>query len=224
VNLAQGADRSLSTCPLVRWVTKDCGKLTKVTGKDDAAQRLQRGIETRQKELQDTEEFVAKAASGLGRRAAITKIITIGGGALVATRELATRIWGSGSTTIAVIYTLVGVAISTAAAMEAAFRWDSRSGALTGAASAVRTATRRADSLWKRSVPSARLQGADAEVSALQSVLDLQDVGLDAAHDRAAAHGINISAALTSRSDFSWKVITTTQSEDEDPRRSDYPA
>lgn len=161
---------------------------------DQHARRLQDGITTRQTELRKSEAAVATTASVLEKRALVGKVLIITGGAVVATRELASQLWGAGNTGAAVAYTLVGVMISAVGALEAAFRWEGRSSEMKALAAATRGTVRKADSLWQREVPSAKDDA--GSVVALQRVMDLQDEGLDTLHERAAGLGINITMEL----------------------------
>jgi hypothetical protein len=158
------------------------------------ARRLQDGITTRQTELRQSEAVVATAAYRLEKRALIGKVLIITGGAVVATRELASQLWGEGNTAAAVAYTLIGVTISAVGALEAAFRWEGRSSEMKALAAATRGTVRKADSLWQREVPSAKDDA--SSVIALQRVMDLQDEGLDTLHERAASLGMNITLEL----------------------------
>ena len=60
---------------------------------DQHARRLQDGITTRQTELRKSEAAVATTASVLEKRALVGKVLIITGGAVVATRELASQLW-----------------------------------------------------------------------------------------------------------------------------------
>lgn len=95
---------------------------------------LQSGINDRQQELQGVTDILARSARQLSRRGMASKVILVLLGALVATRETATQIFGASNNGAAVTYALLGTAVAVVAGLDAAFKWDTRGAELTALA------------------------------------------------------------------------------------------
>ncbi len=154
---------------------------------------LQSGINDRQQELHGVTDILAKSARQLSRRGMVSKVILVLLGALVATRETATQIFGSSNNGAAVTYALLGTAVAVVAGLDAAFKWDTRGAELTALAARCQAAIRSVDSRWHRQVGSAT---GDEQAAGALDLLEIQDERLAEAQERAAALGVNLTVEV----------------------------
>ncbi len=97
-------------------------------------------------ELDAVGNILAKTAQKLTFRSSWVKALVIILGALVATREVANQLIGASSSVNIVIYTIIGLLITAAAGLEAAFKWENRSAELRTLAATCRIAKRQSAS------------------------------------------------------------------------------
>ncbi len=125
---------------------------------------------------------MARIAERLSVRTMIVKTLLIFLGALVATREVASVVFGVNNIAVIVIYTLIGVLIATLAGLEIAFRWENRSIELKNLAANTRTE--------RRKLESAIVKHNTALAS--ESLLDALDKQSSETQEKAASLGVNI--------------------------------
>ena len=138
---------------------------------------------------------LAKIAERLSVRSMIVKTLLIFLGALVATREVASGVFGVNNIAVIVIYTLIGVLIATLAGLEVAFRWENRSVELKNLA-----ANTRAE---RRKLESAIVKNNTALAS--ESLLDALDKQSSETQEKAASLGVNIVLAAPTQA-RTWKI------------------
>jgi len=112
--------------------------------------RLQHGINDRQKELHHAADIIASSAQRQRRASAISKVVIIILGAIAATSGAATQIAGEKSVPVTIIYTAVGLLIATVGGIEAAFKFGDRGAELTTLAATCQSTLREIDSRWKK--------------------------------------------------------------------------
>jgi hypothetical protein len=156
--------------------------------------RLQRGINDRQKELHHAADILASSAQGLRRSSAISKVVIIILGAIAATSGAATQIAGEKSVPVTVFYTVVGLLIATVGGIEAAFKFGDRGAELTALAAACQSTLREIDSRWKKEVGST--YDPTTRTEAQKTLLDIQDQKLNEIQERAARLNVNIALKL----------------------------
>jgi hypothetical protein len=146
------------------------------------SQNLDTLINHRIEELRSTGVTLARIAERLSVRTMIVKTLLIFLGALVATREGASVVFGVNNIAVIVIYTLIGVLIATLAGLEIAFRWENRSIELKNLAANTRTE--------RRKLESAIVKHNTALAS--ESLLDALDKQSSETQEKAASLGVNI--------------------------------
>jgi hypothetical protein len=112
--------------------------------------RLQRGINDRQKELHHAADILASSAQRQRRLSTISKVVIIILGAIAATSGAATQIAGEKSVLVTVFYTVIGLLIAAIGGIEAAFKFGDRGAELTSLASVCQSTLREIDSRWKK--------------------------------------------------------------------------
>jgi hypothetical protein len=155
--------------------------------------RLQHGINDRQRELHSAADIIAASAQHQRRSSAISKVVIIILGAIAATSGAATQIAGQKSVSVTVFYTVIGLLIAAVGGIEAAFKFGDRGAELTILAAACQSALREIDSRWKKEVGPAT---GPNRASAQQSLLDIQDQKLNEIQERAAKLNVNIALKL----------------------------
>ena len=158
---------------------------------------LQRGIQERQEELHRIATLLGQVARTEGRRAAFSKVATIVLGAFVATNAVATKLWGDNSLVITIVYTVTGLVIAAVSSLEAAFKLESRSGALRTLAARCQSTIWQIDSEWQKSVgwyeeKSIDFHVEEVRLQAARALLDKQDTTLGEVQTKAADLGINV--------------------------------
>jgi hypothetical protein len=156
--------------------------------------RLQRGINDRQKELHHAADIIASSAQRLRRASAISKVVIIILGAIAATSGAATQIAGEKSVPVTIIYTAVGLLIATVGGIEAAFKLGDRGTELTALAATCQSTLREIDSRWNKEVGST--VDPTAQDEAKKALLDTQDQKLNEIQERAAKLNVNIALKL----------------------------
>ena len=156
--------------------------------------RLQRGIEDRQKELHHAADIIASSAQRLRRASALSKVVIIILGAIAATSGAATQIAGEKSVSVTIIYTAVGLLIATVGGIEAAFKFGDRGAELTTLAATCQSTLREIDSRWKKEVGST--VDPTAQEEAKKALLDTQDQKLNEIQENAAKLNVNITLKL----------------------------
>jgi hypothetical protein len=154
---------------------------------DEAMNSLQRGIERRQKELHDVAERIARHGFRLSRLSSGLRLATITLGAIAAAKGTFDAAFGSPGTTM--LFSFLGIAISIAAGIEAAFNLQKRGAELTLLASTCQSLARRLDSDWRSKIGSVFDQDVRA---ALRELIAAADDKLDATQKDAARLGVNI--------------------------------
>jgi hypothetical protein len=155
--------------------------------------RLQRGINDRQKELHHAADILATSAQRQRRLSAISKVIIIILGAIAATSGAATQIAGEKSVPVTVFYTVIGLVIAATGGIEAAFKFGERGAELTALASVCQSTLREVDSRWKKEVgPAVEPRRTEAQ----KELLDIQDQKLTDIQERAAKLNVNIALQL----------------------------
>lgn len=157
---------------------------------------LQTGIQERQQELHRIAELLGKAAHMAGQRAALSKVLTIVLGAVVATQGVAAKIWGDGNTAIVIIFTLIGLCIAAISGLEAAFKTESRASGLRSLATRCQVTIFQIDTQWRKLVGWYEEVGGDVRfeegrIKAAQTLLDMQDQMLSDVQSKATELGIN---------------------------------
>lgn len=125
---------------------------------------------------------LAKIAERLSVRSMIVKTLLIFLGALVATREVASGVFGVNNIAVIVIYTLMGVLIATLAGLEVAFRWENRSVELKNLAANTQAERRKFESAIVK----------NNTALASESLLDALDKQSSETQEKAASLGVNI--------------------------------
>ena len=146
------------------------------------SQNLDTLINHRIEELRSTGVTLAKIAERLSVRAMTVKTLLIFLGALVATREVASGVFGVNNIAIIVIYTLIGVLIATLAGLEVAFRWENRSIELKNLAANTRAERRKLESAIAK----------NNTALASESLLDALDKQSSETQEKSASLGVNI--------------------------------
>jgi Protein of unknown function (DUF4231) len=155
--------------------------------------RLQRGINDRQKELHHAADILASSAQQLRRRSAISKVVLIVLGAVAATSGTAAQIAGENSSAVTIFYAAIGLVIAAVAGIEAAFKFGDRGAELTILAAVCQSTLREIDSDWQKDVGNA--SGIE-RTTAQQKLLDIQDQKLNDVQERAARLSVNIALKL----------------------------
>lgn len=139
-------------------------------------------VDQRIEDLRSTGVNLAKIAKRLSVRAMTVKTLLIFLGALVATREIATQLFGVTNNAVMVSYTLMGVLIATLAGLEAAFKWENRSIELKNLAADCRNRRRKLESTIYKT-------DGTLDRENLLDTLDNESAGVQ---EKAASLGVNV--------------------------------
>jgi hypothetical protein len=156
--------------------------------RDDALGTLQRGIEHRQRELNQMTVALADEEASLSRLANSIRVTTIVLGAAIALRELIGRALTSPIT--AVVFTCLGAAVSVIAGLESAFKFTSRSTEMRVLAAQCQATSREVDTKWRLTV--AAEQDPDRKILGARALMEIQDQRLGDVQTRAVALGLNV--------------------------------
>lgn len=151
---------------------------------------LQEGISTRQSELKNVADILARAAQKNMRIAAWVRVMLISLGAFAATQSAWEQAFTGYKENAFIIFTLLGVVIAVLAGLEAAFKFEAKGTELNLLAASCQSTVRRTDSTWYKQVgiapnPNDRVTGA-------MQLIELQDTKLSEIQEKAAAIGVNI--------------------------------
>lgn len=150
---------------------------------------LYKMIDIHLNELDAIEKILAKTAQKLTLRATWAKVLVIVLGALVATREVASQLIGASSAVNIVIYTIIGLLITTAAGLEAAFKWENRSAELRTLAATCRNTKRQNTNQLSEILA---IETNQDRLAALKKLLDSLGEKVGEVQEKAATLGINI--------------------------------
>jgi len=156
---------------------------------DNAMTALQAGIEARQSELHDAALTIAMAAKRRTSRSNGFKIATVLLGALTAAKGTFDVIFGAGNHWSLGVFTVLGIAISACAGIEATFKYEKVGAELTLLAATGHAAVRWLDTEWRNTI------GSDGEADPLEAarrLLTAADEKLAAIQEGAAKLGVNI--------------------------------
>ena len=156
---------------------------------EHAIERIQSGVSHRQDEIRKSAVHLGERAKLNNRAATVAKVMLVAFGALAATKSTADQILGTGSTSSAAVYAILGVLTAIVAGISAAFEFDRRSAQMTQLAAEAWSAVREADTQWRHQVVMA--QPHEAPGAALE-VIDFQDSKLADIQARAARLGVNV--------------------------------
>lgn len=157
---------------------------------------LQEGISARQQELQRVADILAKAAQGYRRYAGFIRVGLIFFGAIAATQASWEKAFTGYAQYSFIIFTLLGVIVTTLAGLEAAFKFEAKGAELNLLAASCHSTVRRTDATWYKQVGTATNQ-AD-QLAGAMSLIELQDTKLSEIQEKAANSGVNITLAIRS--------------------------
>jgi hypothetical protein len=161
---------------------------------DEYFERLQKGIDRRQAELQRIAGSLSVHARRLTLRASAAKVLLVTLGAFSASKAVADQLFGANSGGSLVVYSLAGILTATIAGLEAAFRWDRRSVDLGVLAALCVAHMREADTMYRSSVFAASPGYEKTEAAA--KVLNRQDALLTEVEAASTKAGVNITFEL----------------------------
>lgn len=165
-------------------------------GSGSKIEMLQEGISARQHELQKVADILARAAQGYKRTAACVRVLLILCGALAATQTAWEQAFASYKEHGVIIFTLLGIAITVLAGLEAAFKFEARGAELNQLAASCHSTVRKTDATWYKQVGIAA--NYDDRVAGSMSLIELQDTKLSEIQEKAAASGVNITLEIRS--------------------------
>jgi hypothetical protein len=159
---------------------------------DERAVRLfQNGISQRQKELHRVAEILGREAKDKANVSAGTKVITIILGAIVATQGVVVKVLGTD--TAVLFLSAIGVVISAATGIEAAFKLEKKSAELEVLAAECQSTIWQTDSEWYLF---AAAETTDEKIKAGQKLMARQDKALAEVQRRAAQLQVNITSKV----------------------------
>ena len=161
---------------------------------EDQMRMLQGSISARQEELHNVTDTLAAAAHRVGQRAIASRVALVFLGALVATRETATQIFGGDTIGVVVLFTFAGLVIAVIAGLEAAFKWENNAAELRTLAATCQSTLRQVDSQWQKQIGTAVSD--ESRIDAARQLLDVQDAKLAEVQQQAARFGVNITLAV----------------------------
>lgn len=153
-------------------------------------QMLQQAISERQNELQRVADILAKAAQKFRRIAAWIRVLLILCGAMAATQSAWDQAFSGYKEHSFLVFTVLGVLITTLAGLEAAFKFEGKGTELNLLAASCHSAVRKTDACWYKQVGIAPTQ--EERIAGAMSLIELQDVRLSEIQERAAGCGVNI--------------------------------
>lgn len=122
------------------------------------------------------------------------KVVLIFLGAFVATKEVASQLFGASNVASMVIYTLAGVLVSVIAGLDAAFKWAQSSADLKSLAASCQISRIDAQSALQKALA---IKGDDDRQAALEKLVDTLTKSLEDIYGKATALGINIVLEIT---------------------------
>lgn len=155
--------------------------------------RIQEGLNDRQKELQEVKGIVARKAQKLSTYSSISKVVIVILGALAATKGTADQILEASGDLTSIIYASIGVFVAAIAGLEAAFKFESRAEKLRALATDCQSSLREADSIWYKQVEGSPLE---KQLDAAKAIMELQDARLIEIQEKASSLGVNIPLKL----------------------------
>lgn len=147
-------------------------------------------------DLSDAEAALAGDAEWNSLFSAFGKVLLIFLGAFVATKEVASQLFGANNTANIVIFTLAGLVIAVIAGLDAAFKWEKASADLKSLAAACRVGILNGRSELQKALG----QPTDEEKrDALEKLLDSLNKNLNDIYSKSATLGINVAREVTRR-------------------------
>ncbi len=147
-------------------------------------------------DLNDTEAALAGDAEWNSLFSAFGKVLLIFLGAFVATKEVASQLFGANNTANIVIFTLAGLVIAVIAGLDAAFKWEKASADLKGLAAACRVSILNGRSELQKALG---LPTDEEKRDALEKLLDSLNKNLNDIYSKSATLGINVAREVTRR-------------------------
>lgn len=151
---------------------------------------LQQGDSMRQQELERTAGLLAQAAHKYQQYAATIRLLLIICGALATTQAAWEQAFRGYKEHAFLIFTLLGVCITILAAIEAAFKFETKGAELNLLAASCHSMVRRSDASWYKLVGVAVTD--EDKVSGALALIELQDNKLSEIQEKAANAGVNI--------------------------------
>lgn len=155
---------------------------------------LQKGISARQSELQRVADILARAAQAARQNARWIRVLLIVTGALAATQSAWEQSFVGYKEYSVLIFTSLGVVITTLAGLETAFKFDARGAELNLLAASCHSTVRKTDATWYKQVGIAT--NPDERVAGAMSLIELQDTKLSEIQEKAASSGVNITLEI----------------------------
>lgn len=165
-------------------------------GSGSKVEMLQEGISARQQELQKVADVLARAAQKYRRTAAWVRVLLIFCGAIAATQSAWEQAFAGYKEHGFIVFTLLGVAITALAGLEAAFKFEARGAELNLLAASCHSTVRRTDATWYKQVGIA--VNPDEQIAGAMSLIELQDTKLSEIQEKAATSGVNITLEIRS--------------------------
>ena len=157
---------------------------------------LQEGISARQQELQRVADILARAAQRFRRYSGWMRVLLIVLGALAATQSSLEKAYANYGDHAFLVFTLLGVAITTLAGIEAAFKFEARGAELNLLAASCHSTVRKTDATWYKQVGIA--ENHEQQIAGAMALIELQDSKLSEIQEKAATAGINITLEVRS--------------------------
>ncbi len=157
---------------------------------------LQEGISARQQELQRVAAVLAKAAQKYRLYAGYIRAGLIFFGAVAATQGSWDKAFVGYKDYSFIIFTILGVIITTLAGLEAAFKFEAKSTELNLLAASCHSTVRKTDATWYKQVGIAT--NPTDQISGAMSLIELQDTKLSEIQEKSANSGVNITLEIRS--------------------------
>lgn len=155
---------------------------------------LQQGITARQDELQRVADILAKSARKSTRYASINRGALIFFGACATTQGAWEKAFDGYAPYQFVVFTLLGVIITTIAGIEAAFKFEAKGAELNLLAASCHSTVRTTDATWLRQVAIASTP--EEKIAGSLSLIELQDTKLSEIQEKAATSGVNLTLEI----------------------------
>lgn len=155
---------------------------------------LQEGITARQNELQRVADILARSAQKFGRYAALNRGLLIFFGACATTQGAWEKAFESYKPYEFIVFTLLGVAITTLAGIEAAFKFEAKGAELNLLAASCHSTVRKTDATWLKQVAIAPTL--EEKIAGSLILIELQDTKLSEIQEKAATSGVNLTLEI----------------------------